>query len=201
MIINSENFQISHFKIDQAIELIRINVDINDCLNNCSNNGLCKKINDKKFKCICNKDYAGTKCEYNTNPCWISPCLNNGTCYRNKKNFNCECSYPFYGTFCENKINICKGEECSRNGICIDDNSRPKCKCFSMFSGDKCEFKSEEKVTISKVQTTSSTIAIIIIVLIFIIFLLFDISNFCCKIDRRKINYNPKNLVFQLKFK
>ncbi|CAF1127794.1 unnamed protein product, partial [Brachionus calyciflorus] len=65
------------------IEIISTNTDVNDCIQNCSNNGKCKFINNAKYKCECNKNYVGSACQYKTLPCSSNPCINNGLCEDN----------------------------------------------------------------------------------------------------------------------
>ncbi|CAF1058555.1 unnamed protein product, partial [Brachionus calyciflorus] len=167
------------------IEIISTNTDVNDCIQNCSNNGKCKIINNSKYVCECNKNYVGSACQYKTLPCSSNPCLNNGLCEDNlsENNFKCQClkgkneSEIYYGQYCEFKRNVCQNETCSNNGYCFDNDNTAKCKCFSMFSGEKCETKSNEMIAVESVIKTSSIIAILFIFLAYIFVLLNDILH------------------------
>ncbi|CAF1002339.1 unnamed protein product [Brachionus calyciflorus] len=114
--------------IKALTNLMTSNIEMNDCLKNCSGNGKCKLVNNIKYGCECNENYAGSSCEINTLPCWSDPCKNNGSCINNLNNrtYTCECFRPikeiilFYGQNCELKKDICENETCSNNGICYD---------------------------------------------------------------------------------
>ncbi|CAF1148940.1 unnamed protein product, partial [Brachionus calyciflorus] len=146
--------------LQMIIEIISTNTDFNDCIQNCSNHGKCKIINNAKYKCECNKNYIGSACQYNTFPCSSNPCLNNGLCVDNllENDFKCQCltgknqSEIYYGQYCEFKRNACQNETCSNNGYCFDNENTAKCKCFSMFSGEKCEIKSNEMIVVEAVN-------------------------------------------------
>ncbi|RNA25740.1 neurogenic locus notch -like protein [Brachionus plicatilis] len=72
---------------DLPIETINIilssDIDIADCLSNCSNRGHCVLLEEQepeKFSCSCEAHFGGNKCQFDLRPCSSNPCLNNGTC-------------------------------------------------------------------------------------------------------------------------
>ena len=156
---------------------------MNDCLQNCSNNGICK-LNDWKLKleCECFGSYAGSKCETNLNPCTSNnPCLNNGTCIFKLNSYECSCDEnKFYGTNCEHRINMCANRTCLNRGICkINELTySPYCSCLKYFSGETCEIHSSELVTIKNIISVASITAIIIIIVFYLIFIQNDIFKY-----------------------
>ncbi|RNA05564.1 neurogenic locus notch -like protein [Brachionus plicatilis] len=152
-------FTFESLDIGLIMDLSQLNLDMNDCLSNCSGNGKCKVSNSLKFECECFKNYVGTKCHINTLACNSNPCRNNATCIDNINNrtYTCKCmsndnrSSLFYGLNCEKKIDVCQNETCSGNGVCYDGGFEPKCKCFSKYSGDKCQIESQEMKTIKAI--------------------------------------------------
>ncbi|RNA35363.1 protocadherin Fat 1 isoform X1 [Brachionus plicatilis] len=149
-----EDFSFSNLLPSELIEVLKKNYDMNDCLNNCSVNGLCKFKDKSLFVCECFSNYAGSSCQINILPCVSNPCLNNGTCVNNlaNKTFICHCqsdnngNYLYFGKNCQNKVDVCANETCSKNGVCYDVNDKAKCKCFSSYSGEKCQIESDEIV-------------------------------------------------------
>ncbi|CAF0989041.1 unnamed protein product [Brachionus calyciflorus] len=180
---NDQNF-VNHTNLFNNLKLL-LNLlesksDLNDCLTNCSGQGLCKLANNLRYRCECFENYAGSNCALNTLPCWSNPCLNNGTCINNltDSSYTCDCQKDFYfGKNCEFKKDVCVNETCSKNGYCFDQNNKAKCQCFSKYSGEKCEIESDELKIIKNVISVSSIIAIIIIVLTYLIFILCDLSK------------------------
>ncbi|RNA32190.1 protocadherin Fat 1 isoform X1 [Brachionus plicatilis] len=152
---SKEDFSFSNLLLSEMIEVLKKNYDMNDCLNNCSGNGLCKLKDKSLFVCECFSNYAGSSCQINTLPCVSNPCLNNGTCVNNlaNKTFICHCqqdnngNYLYFGKNCQNKVDVCANETCSKNGVCYDVNDKAKCKCFSSYSGEKCNIESDESKT------------------------------------------------------
>ncbi|RNA13157.1 protocadherin Fat 1 isoform X1 [Brachionus plicatilis] len=149
-----EDFSFSNLLPSELIEVLKKNYEMNDCLKNCSGNGLCKLINKTLFFCECFNNFAGSSCQINTLPCASNPCLNNGTCVNNlaNKTFICHCqqdnngNYLYFGKNCQNKVDVCANETCSKNGVCYDVNDKAKCKCFSSYSGEKCQIESDEMI-------------------------------------------------------
>ncbi|CAF0782161.1 unnamed protein product [Brachionus calyciflorus] len=199
---NDQDIIFSYKNIKQVLFLLELNFDLNDCLSNCSDHGLCKMNDNFKYLCECKGSFKGSRCQINTDPCSSNPCLNNGNCISNlyENTYFCECALEnnhtklYKGQNCEYKIDVCENETCSKNGICIHNN-KPICKCFSMYSGEKCQDESNDLKAIKSVKTTSSVIAIIIIAFLFIGVVLNDVSNFYFKIKKNK----RKLKVFYLK--
>ena len=189
--------------IDQVVDFLTLKVDMNDCISNCSGNGICKLVdNNKKLMCECFANYAGSKCDINTLPCSSNPCRNNGTCVDNllNKTYTCECyseynqTSLYHGHNCENKKDVCEGEKCSFNGICIDFGNEAKCKCFRYFSGSRCEIESNEIKSVKMVTSDASIIAIIILLVSFLSLIILDVSNLVFKIQHTKkypVKQNP----------
>lgn len=91
--------------------------EIENCPNNCSNNGECVKEGNN-WSCKCNNNYNGIDCSSIICP---NNCSNQGTC--DHKNGTCRCNDNYFGLSCENFSakcdNKCKGT-CA-NGKCICD--------------------------------------------------------------------------------
>ncbi|CAF1040129.1 unnamed protein product, partial [Brachionus calyciflorus] len=153
---NESFFYFDDKNLKKIVELITSKIDVNYCIQNCSNNGKCKVLDSLKYVCECNENYVGSTCQYKTLPCSSNPCLYNGTCENIllENSYKCEClkdknqNEIYYGQNCEFKSNPCQNETCSNNGYCFDSENNAKCKCFSMFSGEKCEIKSKEIIVI-----------------------------------------------------
>ena len=120
----------------QLVDLFTQNVDINNCLLDCSSNGLCKYLaNTNSFGCECNNYFTGPSCQTDLRPCSSNPCMNNGTCIQNitdlsNPTYYCECDKFYEGSLCQNKIDLCKNQTCSKKGNCIEVNNEPICRCF-----------------------------------------------------------------------
>ncbi|CAF1045331.1 unnamed protein product [Brachionus calyciflorus] len=195
-IFNGEN-------IKALTNLMTSNIEMNDCLKNCSGNGKCKLANNIKYECECNENYAGSSCEINILPCWSNPCKNNGSCINNLNNrtYTCECFRPikeiilYYGQNCELKKDICENETCSNNGKCYDIENKAECKCFSKYYGERCENESNEMKAIKTTIKITSIVAIIVLSLFFLTLICIDISKFfCCNRMSDKTSYNIKNI-------
>ena len=178
--------EINLFSIDVNIinDIISSNYDINDCLQNCSNNGNCKlSSSDNKLVCSCFEGYSGSSCEIGTNPCISNnPCLNNSTCTSNATNlYECKCdASKYYGANCENKIDLCLNITCSSQGVCeIDDlTKQPSCKCVKYYSGVNCETPSAELKSIESFVSFALVISIMFIIAIYLVFILNDLLNY-----------------------
>ena len=159
---------------------------VNDCIRDCSNNGLCKAVNETHLLCECDQYYDGKECEFSLKPCLLYPCLNNGECIEiiyspNNLTFECNCTENYYGPYCENKINICQNETCSMNGICQDKENKAECNCFYLYEGQKCEITSSELQTIKSVISITSILAIIILVAFCILICSMDLLKLCMR--------------------
>lgn len=176
---------------------------------NCSNHGGCF-IKQKVLYCSCDANYTGSTCSTNLDPCFYSPCLNNGTCVSNMTgvvnttlvNYTCECSYPFSGSNCEIKADVCINTTCSHNGACVSNSTnQPECKCFYLFSGTNCETMSNKKKTITTVVAISSILAIIIIVTFYTIIVLMDLDTLFRKQRARRFKLNaPKRKTVRFQY-
>ena len=162
---------------EEILAILSSDYDFNNCIVNCSNNGLCKYTGNKMFSCECYADYAGQTCQKNIRPCSHWPCLNNGTCVENIMNqsYTCECGPLYYGKNCENKIDVCENETCSAKGKCYDIGNVAVCKCYSLYSGTHCEIESSHKSTIQSVTSYSSIIAMVLLVFFFSFFIIIDV--------------------------
>ncbi|CAF1096594.1 unnamed protein product [Brachionus calyciflorus] len=178
-----KDFSFDENNLNKVLEILKFNLDISDCLINCSGNGKCKIFDDKKYECECFDNFAGHNCQINTLPCWSNPCRNNGTCVNilTNKTFLCECSPRnktslYFGKHCEYKDDLCQNETCSGNGVCYEDENKKKCKCFNSYNGLKCENESDEIKLIKAVIFTSSIVALVIILLTFFTFILINLT-------------------------
>jgi hypothetical protein len=169
-------------------------LDLNSCLSNCSNEGVCKLNKNGKFECLCNYNYTGSKCELDKRICSQNPCLNSIKCEdililtNNHYDYKCHCkSDLFYGKRCESKINICQNETCSGNGICkvvqSDINSfneTTKCECFGLnsFDGEKCEKKSTSRIIKEISLKTTTYVAIAVIISLYMLIFLMDFHKY-----------------------
>ena len=160
--------------------------DINGCLSNCSNNGVCLQDQQtQKYKCLCDSYFTGSSCNFDVRPCFHNPCLNNASCsltysIDNKTlGYVCQCSDLFSGTNCETVKDVCQNETCSGNGVCVkNSNNKPGCECYQYFSGDKCETEGVTLKTMKKVRDASGIIAIIFVISFYILIALSDLSNY-----------------------
>ncbi|RNA11980.1 protocadherin Fat 1 isoform X1 [Brachionus plicatilis] len=201
---SKEDFSFSNLLPSELIEVLKKNYDMNDCMNNCSGNGLCKFKDKSLFVCECFNNFAVSSCQINTLPCASNPCLNNGTYVNNlaNKTFICHCqqdnngNYLYFGKNCQNKVDVCANETCSKNGVCYDVNDKAKCKCFSSYSGEKCNIESDESKTRKVIIKTSTIIAIIVLVLFFLILILSDLSSLFCEKKSEKKRYVVQKLIY-----
>ena len=166
-------------QLKQKLFIIKTNLNSNDCLSNCSNNGVCSYAN-YSLVCKCNHYFTGAQCRTDKRPCSSWPCLYNSQCIQNLTDFSffCNCSELNYGKYCQEKVDVCKNEKCSGNGYCHEVDKKPKCKCFYLFEGEHCETKSYKKTQIEQVATASVLICIISIVLFWMFSIFLDLSNF-----------------------
>ncbi|CAF1003389.1 unnamed protein product [Brachionus calyciflorus] len=150
--------------LEHFLYLFKENIDIFDCLNNCSNNGKCVFASKNNYKCVCSENYFGPQCNINTNPCSSKKCLNKGKCVLvNESNeFKCECDKNYEGKYCEILKDFCENRTCSNHGVCFFNMTSQvaECKCFNLYYGINCEIEFEALKALKNVIKTSSIIAI-----------------------------------------
>ena len=97
-------------------------------------------------KCLCNRNYYGSKCEYtlcSPNDLEYNQCRHSGVCIKhfqtNETKCKCNSSYGVYtGGLCE--IPLCLNY-CYNDGRCSVVNNKMTCSCESArFTGDRCQF-------------------------------------------------------------
>ncbi|CAF0926922.1 unnamed protein product [Brachionus calyciflorus] len=172
--------------IENVVYLIKKPIEMNNCLSNCSNNGICVKLSENIYGCSCYKNYIGSSCQYNSSPCSSRPCLNNGTCQNLNNSYSCLCNDFYKGRNCELEKYVCLNETCSNKGLCYNSNFEPKCICFKSYSGDRCEIESNELKVVKVTIKTASIIAIIVIASLFLILILCDITKLFEKTKHKK---------------
>ena len=176
------SFKIGNIPITALNKILQFeNIDLNNCMINCSNNGLCIK-SKSKFICKCSQGFYGSSCQFKDDPCSTVRCLNKGNCLhkiieKNKAIVYCNCTYSFYGNSCQERINICENTTCSGKGVCNVIKNLPVCNCFSQFSGRDCEFESNEIKLTKKIILSTVAIAICTICLFYALFILTDIFD------------------------
>jgi hypothetical protein len=159
-----------------SLHVIQSNFISNECLNYCSNGGICLDNNNGP-KCICLPEWTGQRCDFRqdfsltkqmqnsqanmaivrSNPCNSAPpafCKNDGICYVNVVKFACFCRYPYIGDNCE-ELSECF-EYCLNNGICRLENNAPKCDCSPAWTGNRCQ-KLQTTTTVSTPIPSSTT--------------------------------------------
>jgi hypothetical protein len=190
----TSDFSISDLSPVTIALLLNSQLDLADCIVNCSNNGQCK-VSNNQIVCACDTGYAGKSCQASSKPCEYRPCLHNATCIdsslanetsidnssgssSSSSGYSCECQEPYYGVNCEYKVNICLNKTCSSNGYCKEVNaSTAQCQCFSGYSGDECQTASTEKKAIQTVISTASVIAIAAMGALFVFTVSIDVAN------------------------
>ncbi|CAF0861608.1 unnamed protein product [Brachionus calyciflorus] len=196
----NQSFSIFTENTNEFLKILNSKIDLNDCISNCSGNGICKLDDNSKYVCECFRNFVGSKCEINILPCFSNPCRNNGRCINNNKSYTCNCfsennqSSLYIGKNCENKVDLCEDEKCSDNGVCFDSGKLAKCKCFRFYSGIKCEILSSEIQIYKILIRTSSIIAIIILIMTYLLMFFCDLINL---LDRKKTKtkkYSTKNI-------
>ena len=155
--------------------------DLNSCLSNCSNQGICSFDGlTQLYICQCNTGFLGKSCQTDERPCSRSQCLNNGTCLNlNETMYECRCSSGiFYGKFCQYKKNICENTTCSQNGYCLVKEVSSYCKCFKGFSGNNCDQEDSSVKALKNAQMTSTIICIIFLSSFWMLLSCSDLLNF-----------------------
>lgn len=103
------------------------------------NGGTCY-LRQGTFGCSCLPGYSGVCCEINlaaTNPCYVNPCVNFGTCQIAGPNlYRCVCPTGFNGVRCE--LRVCDPNPCLYGGICIVVGNSFQCQCPPQYTGPTC---------------------------------------------------------------
>ncbi len=170
--------------IRQLFNILQSYSDINACLLNCSNQGVCKLDRQlQKYICECNANFMGKSCQTDERPCsQANKCLNSGTCINSLDLTSSSCQCPenglYYGRYCENMRNLCENMTCSSHGYCIQNQTDTQCKCFTGFRGDKCEIESNSIIVVKNVQWTSTIICIVCISTFWLLIIGSDVLDF-----------------------
>ncbi|XP_068705354.1 fibropellin-1-like [Montipora foliosa] len=110
---------------------------------------LCLKCNANAScvhgRCICNEGFRGDgfKCTVIHDPCFPSPCQNNGTCTKGPdQSFDCTCPKGYYPPLCEKPPNdMCRPNPCKNRGICVNEGGAFRCICPADFLPPDCTNK------------------------------------------------------------
>ncbi|CAF0710218.1 unnamed protein product [Brachionus calyciflorus] len=119
---------LNQLPIGIVLKYLKSELDLYNCLLNCSNRGKCKISNGKAY-CLCKSYYIGDKCDIDRRKCSSNPCINNGTCeeFFEPSRYECKCNQFYFGDKCQFKIDVCQNETCSKNGYCREFSNKPKC--------------------------------------------------------------------------
>jgi hypothetical protein len=192
--------------LQQLLNILQSNVDINSCLLNCSNQGICKLDPQiQKYICECYENFMGKSCQTDKRPCSQSnKCLNNGTCVNSQDltSFSCQCPErsPFYGQYCENVRNLCENVTCSSHGYCTHIQSEIKCKCFDGYEGVECEKESNKVKVVRNVQWTSTIICIICILIFWSLMIGSDVLEFYKIGTKRSTKHKNQKLKYRFHY-
>jgi hypothetical protein len=177
------------------LNILQSSTDMNSCLMNCSNQGICKlDSSTQRFICDCNANLMGKSCQTASRPCmrW-NPCLNNATCLNvNSTSLECKCPSNglYYGEYCENRINLCENVTCSSKGYCfVQNQTQTKCKCNNGYNGEACELESNTIKQLKTFQWTSTIVCIICIIIFWTLIVGSDVLDYL-KIGHEKIDMN-----------
>ena len=115
-------------------------------LNECQNNATCHEVDPATqdidtYTCNCTTDkYYGKFCQ-NENYCYMSPCVNNGTCANTNTTFICACKDGYIGKNCEVEQPCFFNNPCLNNGTCIYLNGtfNHMCICMDGFTETNCQ--------------------------------------------------------------
>ena len=161
----------------RAIDLLLENsgYDMTGCLTNCSNHGICILNSFAEICCKCDNFFSGESCQFNSQPCARTLCLNGGSCTNLNIGYDCSCASGFYGKHCELKKNPCRNQTCFHHGFCVNNNSGAQCNCFRNYLGNECEIEGENILFQKKVQLVASTTAIVTISSLFAVMFINDV--------------------------
>ena len=173
----------------KVIDLLE-HYDLSGCLMNCSNRGDCV-YEKNELSCFCRRFFVGDSCESSYNPCFYSPCLNDGICEllpdvlnADLLDYNCVCNDSFSGDNCEQEFDSCFNTTCSNKGECYEnEDGDPECDCYQYYSGNDCEYQEDELIMRKNVSITSSIIAGFILVALYGLILVFDILKYVFHIE------------------
>ncbi|XP_053619861.1 delta and Notch-like epidermal growth factor-related receptor isoform X2 [Plodia interpunctella] len=127
---------------------LKVTVKSDNCgdYQDCSGKGVCyTNVSMEGYECQCCPGSMGPHCE-ERDPCYPSPCLNNGTCVElprpvNGDNYRCLCPYGNVGKNCEK--DPCSLAPCMNGGSCmsisINGTSSFHCACGQGWAGARCE--------------------------------------------------------------
>lgn len=172
-----------------VIDLLE-HLNLNGCLMNCSNRGDCV-YEKNQLVCFCRRFYVGDSCEFSYNPCFYSPCLNDGRCEllpdllnADLLDYYCVCNDSFSGDNCEQEFDACFNNTCSNKGECYEnEDGDPECDCYQYYSGNDCENQEDELIMRKNVSLTSSIIAGLILAALYGLILVLDILKYGFHID------------------
>ncbi|KAL2083221.1 hypothetical protein ACEWY4_020994 [Coilia grayii] len=147
--------------------------------NPCENGAECVAAPDPErfplgFRCLCQRGFAGPRCEINVDECRSNPCLH-GFCYddppspdlaggilgmvasvlgskrrggcRVVDGFYCLCNPGYAGVRCEQDIDDCVSNMCANNATCVDLHMGYQCVCAPGWGGDYCQEEVDECVS------------------------------------------------------
>jgi hypothetical protein len=179
--------------LQQILNILKSDIDVNSCLSNCSNQGVCT-LKNQTYVCECYANFIGKSCQTDERPCSQSnKCLNNGTCINSLDltSYSCQCPQngPYYGEYCENMRNLCETKTCSFHGYCTQNQSATKCKCNKGYEGDKCEVELNAVKVVKNVQWTTTIICIVCILIFWLLVIGSDVLDYL-KIGDEHIDMN-----------
>ncbi|CAF0962827.1 unnamed protein product [Brachionus calyciflorus] len=176
-------FYLSDILISPTV--LTLNIDFNNCLNNCSNNGICLiNYDSEQLECSCFDNFTGKTCEIDMRPCSSNKCLNNAICYDlDMQDFFCNCSsIIYYGKRCEYMRDEClnRNKTCSNHGTCSYSTTLGdvQCKCFKSYMGHDCEIEMSEIKTIKIVVRTTWIITLIVLLSFILLIIYLDLFSF-----------------------
>ena len=82
------------------------------------------------------------------NPCYSSPCANNGSCVpMGPFDYTCQCAVGYTGLTCEIDIDHCLSIICPNNSMCVDGIDSYECICYPgfMLDEDRCVSQMENQ--------------------------------------------------------